>query len=395
MAEIAVVPGRHSEHPHQIGPDAPAQQLGPEGDQNGRQSRQVEDDKWNGAHAPGQTFPEVHLGLTGATAWWILVRRSPVEARHNAGVRYWWVNQNQTYRYEVRGNFLWSPKANANGARNPFYDNMRRVEPGDVVFSFCDTRIKAIAVILGRAQTGPKPDFGGAGLNWSKEGWFVPATYEELENPIRPIDHISSLRPTLPPIYSPLQSNGYGVQSVYLAEVPPMMAAVLIDCIGRQSFDEALATLTWRPTDPDGAEDPDLVALEDHPSTYREQVIRARRGQGIFRANVMLVEESCRVTGVSHRRHLRASHIKPWKDASDEERLRGTNGLLLSPHIDHLFDQGYISFSTTNTLLISSAVEADLLDRWGISRSTKVGSFSREQQAFLDYHRAEIFLTDA
>ena len=42
-------------------------------------------------------------------------------------MRYWWVNQNQTYRHEVRGGYLWSPKRNANGARNPFYDSMREV----------------------------------------------------------------------------------------------------------------------------------------------------------------------------------------------------------------------------------------------------------------------------
>ena len=59
-------------------------------------------------------------------------------------MRYWWVNQNQTYTTEVRGNFMWSPKANANGARNPFYDFMREVAPDDIVFSFCDTRIKAL-----------------------------------------------------------------------------------------------------------------------------------------------------------------------------------------------------------------------------------------------------------
>jgi|SRR5712691_3954601 len=90
-------------------------------------------------------------------------------------MRYWWVNQNQTYRAEVRGSFMWSPKQNANGARNQFYENMREVSPGDVVFSFCDTRIKAIGVVTGTAQTGPKPDFGAAGSNWSQEGWFLPA----------------------------------------------------------------------------------------------------------------------------------------------------------------------------------------------------------------------------
>ena len=112
-------------------------------------------------------------------------------------MRYWWVNQNQTYRAEVRGSFMWSPKQNANGARNQFYENMREVSAGDVVFSFCDTHIKAIGVVTGGAQTGPKPDFGAAGSNWSREGWFVPVDYCVLNNQIRPKDHAAILRPFL------------------------------------------------------------------------------------------------------------------------------------------------------------------------------------------------------
>jgi hypothetical protein len=95
-------------------------------------------------------------------------------------MRYWWVNQNQTYRHEVAGNFLWSPKRRSDGSRNEFYDTMRRVALGDVVFSFCDTRIKAISVVTAPAQTSPKPDFGNAGLNWSMEGWLVPVELAPL-----------------------------------------------------------------------------------------------------------------------------------------------------------------------------------------------------------------------
>jgi putative restriction endonuclease len=42
---------------------------------------------------------------------------------------------------------MWSPKVNQNGARNQFYENMTRVQPGDLVLSFSDTRIKAIGVV--------------------------------------------------------------------------------------------------------------------------------------------------------------------------------------------------------------------------------------------------------
>jgi hypothetical protein len=60
------------------------------------------------------------------------------------GMRYWWVNQNQTFRQEIGGGYLWSPKRNANGGRNPFYETMREVSPGDLIFSFVDTRITAV-----------------------------------------------------------------------------------------------------------------------------------------------------------------------------------------------------------------------------------------------------------
>jgi putative restriction endonuclease len=309
-------------------------------------------------------------------------------------MRYWWVNQNQTYRAEVRGNFMWSPKTNANGARNQFYDNMREVAPGDIVFSFCDTRIKAAGIVTGTAQTAPKPDFGSAGLNWSAEGWFVPVYYCALETPIRPKDHIGVLRHFLPSKYSPLQTNGDGLQSVYLAEVPQAMADALIGLMG-QPFYDAIALLTAFPSSPDvdglGETDTGVDAEIAAGPTFKEQLVKARRGQGVFRSSVLLTETGCRVTRVADPKHLRASHIKPWRDATNTERLNGSNGLLLSPHIDHLFDQGYISFSNTEDLLVVPEVRSGLLDAWGIDVGARIGTFNAEQREFLEYHRVNVF----
>lgn len=305
-------------------------------------------------------------------------------------MRYWWVNQNQTYRAEMRGNFMWSPKANAKGARNQFYENMRHAAPGDIVFSFCDTKIKAVGVVTDVAQTAPKPDFGSAGLNWSEEGWFVPVYYCGFEAPLKPKDHIAILRHFLPAKYSPLQANGDGLQSVYLAAVPEPMADALIGLIGQPYYD-ALAELTAFPSGPDVEKIDDSDVENDFGPTFKEQLVKARRGQGVFRSSVLLLETECRVTRVSDAKHLRASHIKPWRDANNSERLSGSNGLLLSPHIDHLFDQGYISFSSSEELLVVPAVRDNLLDKWGIDAGTRVGEFNREQQGFLDYHRANVF----
>ena len=96
-------------------------------------------------------------------------------------MRYWWVNQNQTYEEEVRGGFLWSPKTTKDGRRNQFYENMESVSPGDLILSFADTYIQAVGVAQGTAQTASKPDFGSKGNYWLHEGWLVPVEFVELK----------------------------------------------------------------------------------------------------------------------------------------------------------------------------------------------------------------------
>jgi putative restriction endonuclease len=312
---------------------------------------------------------------------------------HGAERRFWWVNQNQTHRDEIAGGFMWSPKRNANDARNPFYDNMARVSRGDVVFSFYGTRIQHIGVVTSAAETAPKPAFASGGENWSAEGWLVGVEFAPVTNAFRPKDFIDTIRPLLPDRYSPLQATGDGLQQVYLAEISEDLANLLA------SLAASVLPDTPPPVDPDS---PQLVAEEEAVLTEiegrtdigdveRTQLVKARRGQGIFRTNVRMNESRCRVTGVDDLAHLRASHIKPWRDCDDLEKLHGCNGLLLAPHIDHLFDRGWISFDGDGTLLIADGTNLHVLAAWGIEEGFNGGPFSEQQQAFLGYHRAHVF----
>jgi putative restriction endonuclease len=88
----------------------------------------------------------------------------------------------------------------------------------------------------------------------------------------------------------------------------------------------------------------DIRQNPEIPDTQRKAIIPARLGPGKFRANVQGVERACRVTKVDQLEHLVASHTKPWRDSTNEERLDGENGLLLTPTIDHLFDKGFIVY---------------------------------------------------
>src|SRR3954451_14994262 len=100
-------------------------------------------------------------------------------------MRCWWVNQNQTYQHEVRGGYIWSPKRNANGARNPFYEAMRAVAPGDLVLSFFDTRIFAIGIAASYCWQTPKPrESGSSGQKWENVAWKGTVRFSELVNKV-------------------------------------------------------------------------------------------------------------------------------------------------------------------------------------------------------------------
>jgi hypothetical protein len=128
--------------------------------------------------------------------------------------------------------------------------------------------------------------------------------------------------------------------------------------------------------------------------TEREAVIVARRGQGLFKQRVMQVENRCRITGVTNPVHLRASHCKPWRDSSNDERINGENGLLLTPTVDHLFDRGFISFEDSGVVIISPVAHTLSLNRMGVATDhvINVGTFTQGQKEFLDYHRESVLL---
>lgn len=319
-------------------------------------------------------------------------------------MRHWWVNQNQTHRQELAGGYLWSPKRKADGRRHPFYEFMREVAPGDLVFSFVESRIAAYGLARSHAYEAPKPiEFGDAGRNWSLIGWRVDVAFTRIAKTIRPADWIDHLRPMLPERYSPLLPDGRGLQSIYLTELPASLAFALADLISAELSAIARTQITVegapRPT-------PEVLRWERHlqreielntslGDSEREALVLARRGQGRFRDSVQRLERACRVTGVDRPEHLRASHCKPWRDCSSHaERLDGDNGLMLTPSIDHLFDRGFISFEDDGRLLLAPSAHSESLARMGVpvDRRVNVGAFRRGQRRYLEFHRDSVFL---
>jgi len=306
-------------------------------------------------------------------------------------MKFWWVNQGKTFNQEVQAGYLWSPKVDRNGAFNYSYQTMTLVEPGDMIFSYADSQIKAAGIAQRKSYLGPKPDFGAQGTNWNQSGWYVDVEFQVLVNPPKPRDFIEELSPFLPEKYSPILSSGKGNQKVYLVDISEELAFILIRHAGISlgSIQEKLSPVINSKSEYEI--NLEIASRGVKGDLEQVQLIMARRGQGVFRHNVRLVEKRCRLTQLEDSRHLIASHIKPWKVAQGEEKISKNNGLLLSPHVDHLFDGGLISFENSGKLLVSESLEQNVLEKWKLPRNFDSSSLNSEQQYFMEYHRDFVF----
>jgi 5-methylcytosine-specific restriction protein A len=132
-------------------------------------------------------------------------------------------------------------------------------------------------------------------------------------------------------------------------------------------------------------------SYKDLCKTDQQIVILSRIGQEKFRASLVSYWGKCAVTGCKKLELLRASHIKPWNEASDKERLDKYNGLLLIPNLDAAFDAGFISFDDDGRIMISNVLSNDDRDRLGINPQLCLSKVFEQHKKYLTYHRKYIF----
>ncbi len=128
-------------------------------------------------------------------------------------------------------------------------------------------------------------------------------------------------------------------------------------------------------------------------TTEAERLVIQRVGQDIFRQGLMEYWEGrCAITGLTIPELLRASHIKPWADCeSDAERLDVYNGLLLAPHLDALFDRGFITVGDDGAVIISQALDAPSQKLLGIANQNLWRVPVCGHLAYLQWHRERVF----
>ena len=134
-----------------------------------------------------------------------------------------------------------------------------------------------------------------------------------------------------------------------------------------------------------------IIKDEIIPKTEKEQLISARIGQGNYRNKLINLWKKCAVSECKMTELLIASHIKPWKESTNKERLDRYNGLLLLPNYDKLFDKGLISFEDNGKIIISPLIKEEEYKVLGISPNDKLFKVYPENKRYLEEHRRIVF----
>lgn len=189
-------------------------------------------------------------------------------------------------------------------------------------------------------------------------------------------------------VAEPTMARRIGLASTAVP-VPSGMADIGI-AHGAMELYEALRVLHSLQTHPASGLSARVEArLARIPETERTREVRQRIGQDVFREALMdLWQRRCAVSGISYPPELlRASHAKPWAEATDAERLDPFNGLLLATHLDAMFDSGLIGFNEDGVMLFSPQLDLVVRSHLGLVDGSRLRTFAPGHLPYLAWHR--------
>lgn len=122
--------------------------------------------------------------------------------------------------------------------------------------------------------------------------------------------------------------------------------------------------------------------------TERKGLVTSRVGQGAYRKRIIYRwDGQCAVTGFDKLNTLIASHIVPWAQSTDDERLDVDNGILLSPNYDALFDRRLITFENNGKIILSDKIETQAFEKIAVTGLEKIKNFHQDNFSYLERHR--------
>jgi len=100
----------------------------------------------------------------------------------------WWVNQGTTYAAAKESGSIWAPRVTGGGTTVGHHVSVGRLRPGDVVFHYANSAVRAVSRVTESAVSATRP-YEQYAADADRVGYLVRTEYEEFPNPI-PIDQI-------------------------------------------------------------------------------------------------------------------------------------------------------------------------------------------------------------
>lgn len=306
-------------------------------------------------------------------------------------MNYFLVFQNKSYKEEYKGGYMWAPQQNHTGQTFHHWTDMQNIKKGDIIFSSFGGQMLSVLIAKEDCVEHERPvDLDGLEL-WQKEGFLVDAKYVNLNVPITYKDYMDTILVLQGQKYAPFNKAGRG-NTGYVFRVTTELANFLFGLIEKTNGYTKDKFLTNNKLDKQMVQK--IRSGLDQPiildKTEKELIIKARIGQTIFKKSLLDLEPKCKLCGVIDTRFLIASHIKPWSQSNNQEKLDGNNGLLLCPNHDALFDKGYISFDENGNIKISPQLDEGTKVFMNINDSITIKS-NHLQREYLKWHRKHKF----
>lgn len=294
------------------------------------------------------------------------------------------VMQGKTYDEAKEQQLVWCSIYDSSGQTPHSWERMNAVQKGDVIFHCVKGDIIAVSIAQADAAQVENP-FGDSDVT----GNGFASNYEELPIALTIKDHFEAIKPFLPIKYSAFQQNGDGNQG-FLYPCNEMLAIKLLELISDANiYEENEEQLEFAMG---------LIAQKERNTlapvlfeTEAEAKVNIRKGQQKFKKQLApLWDNQCALCGITLPALLHASHSKPWKDATDVERLDPYNGILLCSNHHALYEQGYIAFDGTGKIHISSEIEPIDYVKYGIHAKMRVNRVE-ENKTYFKWHKRKVF----
>ncbi|MEX1377374.1 MAG: HNH endonuclease [Eubacteriales bacterium] len=296
--------------------------------------------------------------------------------------------QDKTFVHERIGGYIWAPEKYYSDIGKYNFENIKRMNKGDVVYSILDDKIVSVSIVTSQPERKKKPidlDIPAAGM-----GWYVSVNYSLLKREILlSIAHKKEISSLSVEREVPYDEDGNQMEGL-LFEIPYEAHKYIMNLVSTYNFTNKFDLPELK------NEDVVLIhQLEHMVEKYdsKEQkalVIRMGILETILKQRLMRHTKKCAVCDIDYSEFLSAVYCKPWDDSSTSERLDLNNLLLLCPLHRELFEKGFITFNDKGMIKISEQMKFENFKSLSINLFTSI-NLTDAQIKYMEWHNKNVF----